>query len=101
MSNNKIEVFRYYKSQDPKSIFLFLVNDHYEAYGSDSEPISKTLGMQIIDGIVSLPTDNILDVVGRLSSVETPVRLIRSRDENGSKDLPDINIILAEQSEDY
>lgn len=101
MNHLTIEAYEFFKAQYPDYLLLFLVGNYYEAYGTDSLTISNLLGVRQKDLIVQIPANNILDVVGRLSLMGFPSKVLVSRNATGERDVPDVSRIKLERSEDF
>lgn len=92
---------RSYEALHPGSILLFLIDNHYETYDIDRFPGLAALSENRCGSTASFPSDGILDVIGRLSSMGYNVKLVISRNEEGHRDIPDALRIMREREEDY
>lgn len=99
--NKTTEVMEHFKAQYPNYIFFFSVDKYYESYDVDKFPVLKNLGASVSDSVARFPAENILDVVGRLSSMGCQCKLIVSRDDEGKRNLPDVIRINQEMLDDY
>lgn len=101
MNKKQIEAYSYYKAKQPRTIFLFSNNDHYEAFSEDAKVISDTFGLALNDDVVMVPAAGILDKVSILFQAGYETKLISYRDDDGKCGIPDISRIADDQANDY
>lgn len=107
MNNTTFDVYTYYKSLHPSTLFLFRIANTYEAYFDDAETTASIIpGVHLeTDGNtllkVVLNCENILDICGTLSEHGCECKLIQSRGKGGDFALPDINMVIQDKENDY
>ena len=100
MNNNAIEAYKYYKEMYAPFIIFFRINNTYHAYFEDAQTISSILKIPIDGECVAIPSEQILDVMGSLSSHGKQAKMISYRDDLGHHTLPDVSLLKAEKEAD-
>lgn len=96
MNINTTEAYEYYKQLYAPFIIFFRVGNKYEAYKEDSDTVSKTLGVPVMNERVSFPVTNFLDVVGKLAERGIQSKIITSRGDSGRYEILDVRQLKAE-----
>ncbi|MDD6104211.1 MAG: hypothetical protein PUB73_06345 [Bacteroidales bacterium] len=100
MNNNATEAYEYYKELYAPFIIFFHINNTYQAFFEDAEIISTTLKIPTVEGRITIPSQNILDLVGELSTFGKQAKMISYRDDSGRYCLPDVAILKADKEAD-
>lgn len=103
------EAYKYYKDLYSDAVILFRVGNDYMMYFSDAMYAARVLNKTTanLEGVgdpipmLSIHTDQYLDVMEKLSSSKFTVRAVDYRNDNGEFDIPDVGKLKSESDMDY
>lgn len=101
MNRNLVEAYSYYKEKYAPFIIFFRIDNECRAYFDDAKLLNQTIGASLIDGYVSYPYDDILDVVSEMHHHNISAKIVTHKTSSGRYILPDIDHIKRAEKEDY
>lgn len=95
----------YYKNKYPGYIIFYRKNDDFVAYLENAARVSRVLGIPVAQTKEEIPYVSIhhlefLDVVGFLNTCGISAKGILYRNDNGEYDIPDVEVLEAEENMD-
>jgi hypothetical protein len=101
MNRNLVEAYSYYKEKYAPFIIFFRIGNECRAYFDDAKLLNQIVGASLIDGYVTYPYDDILDVVSEIYYYNISAKVISYKTPSGQYGIPDINEIINGEKEDF